>query len=82
VKSEVELWSELGKKLSTSRSGPERLQAYRDGVAQRLQMAAEDVPPPVRGRPKKAWKPSLARQRMAERQTGQIASSEMASDHR
>lgn len=42
VKSEVELWSELGKKVTASRSVPEGLEAYRDGVAQRLQMAAED----------------------------------------
>jgi predicted phage tail protein len=42
VKSEVELWSELAKKVTASRSLPEGLQAYRDGVAQRLQMAAED----------------------------------------
>jgi Phasin protein len=42
VKSEVELWSELGKKMTASRSVPEGLDACRDGVAQRLQMAAED----------------------------------------
>jgi hypothetical protein len=42
VKSEVELWSELGKKVIASRSVPERFDLYRDGIAQRLQMAAED----------------------------------------
>ncbi len=42
VKSEVELWSDLGKKLSTIQSVPEALQAYQECVAQRMRMAAED----------------------------------------
>ncbi len=42
VKSEVELWSELAKKLSESRSAPEVLEAYQHAVAQRMKMAAED----------------------------------------
>lgn len=42
VKSEVEFWSELANKLATSRSVPEGLEAYRDGIAHRMQMAAED----------------------------------------
>lgn len=42
VKSEVELWSELAKKLTATRSVPEGLEAYRDTVSQRMQMAAED----------------------------------------
>jgi len=32
----------LGKKVTSSRSVPEGFDLYRDGVAQRLQMAAED----------------------------------------
>ncbi len=42
VRSEVELWSDLANKLSASRSLPDALGAYRDSVAQRLQMAADD----------------------------------------
>jgi hypothetical protein len=42
VKSEVELWSDLATKLTASRSVPEGMEAYRDCVAQRMQMAAED----------------------------------------
>jgi hypothetical protein len=42
VKSEVEFWSELANKLATSRSVPEGLETYRDGIAHRMQMAAED----------------------------------------
>ncbi len=42
VKSEVEFWSELANKMATSRSVPEGLEAYRDGIAHRMQMAAED----------------------------------------
>lgn len=42
VKSEVEFWSELGKKLSTTHSVPEVLQAYQESAAQRMRMAAED----------------------------------------
>jgi hypothetical protein len=42
VKSEVELWSELATKVTASRSIPEGLEAYRDCVSQRMQMAADD----------------------------------------
>jgi hypothetical protein len=42
IKSEVDLWSELASKLSSTRSVPEALQAYQECVAQRMQMAAED----------------------------------------
>ena len=42
VKSEGDLWSELAKKLSETRSAPEALAAYQQCVAQRMQMAAED----------------------------------------
>jgi len=44
LRSEVALWSELAGKVTSSRSIPEGLEAYRDGVAQRLQMAADDGP--------------------------------------
>jgi len=42
VKSEVELWSDLAKKLTATRSPPEAMEAYQKCVAQRMQMAAED----------------------------------------
>jgi phasin protein len=42
VKSEVDLWSELATKLTATRSAPEAMEAYRDCVAQRMQMAADD----------------------------------------
>src|SRR5262245_13850923 len=42
VKSEVDLWSALAAKLTTTRSVPEALSAYQECVAQRMQMAAED----------------------------------------
>jgi Phasin protein len=42
VKSEVDLWSALAAKLSTTRSVPEALSAYQECMAQRMQMAAED----------------------------------------
>ena len=42
VKSEVELWSELATNVAASRSIPEGLEAYRDCVSQRMQMAADD----------------------------------------
>ena len=41
VRSEVQLWSDLAAKLATSRSFPGGLQAYRDCISHRLQMAAE-----------------------------------------
>jgi hypothetical protein len=81
VKSEVELWSELGKKVTASRSVPEGLEAYRDGVAQRLQMAAEDGAPAIRGRPKgHRSRHALVLQWMAERQTRLVALREEESD--
>ena len=43
VKAEVELWTDLAAKLSGSRSAPDGLQACRDSVAQRMNMAAEDA---------------------------------------
>ena len=42
VKSEVELWSRLGAKLTATRSVPEAMEAYQKCVAERMQMAAED----------------------------------------
>lgn len=42
VRSEVQLWSDLAAKLAASRSFPEGLEAYRDCISHRLQMAAED----------------------------------------
>jgi hypothetical protein len=42
VKLEGDLWSELAKKLSETRSAPEAVEAYQQCVAQRMQMAAED----------------------------------------
>ena len=42
VKSEVDLWSDLAKKLSATQSVPDAVGAYQQCVAQRMQMAAED----------------------------------------
>ena len=42
VQSEVELWSDLATRLSTTRSLPDALGAYQETVAQRLQMATDD----------------------------------------
>jgi len=42
VKSEVALWSALASKLSASKSLPDGVDAYRDVVAQRMKLAAED----------------------------------------
>jgi hypothetical protein len=42
VQSEVDLWSQLATKLTSTRSVPEALGAYQESVAQRMQMAAED----------------------------------------
>ena len=42
VKSEVDLWSELAEKLSTSASVHGAMEAYTKSVAQRMQMIAED----------------------------------------
>jgi len=42
VQSEVDLWSDLATRLSTTRSIPDALGAYQETVAQRLQMATDD----------------------------------------
>ena len=42
VKSEVELWTELATKLSSTRSFRDALGTYQQCVTQRMQMAAED----------------------------------------
>jgi len=42
VKSEIELWSDLSKKVSGSHTITEGLDAYRDCVAKRMKMAVED----------------------------------------
>ena len=42
MKSEVELWTELATKLSSTRSLPDALGTYQRCVTQRMQMAAED----------------------------------------
>ena len=42
MKSEVELWSGLVEKVTSSRSIPEGLDAYRESVSQRVQMAVDD----------------------------------------
>ena len=42
VKSEVDLWSQLATKLTSTRSIPEAVTAYQECVAQRIKMAAED----------------------------------------
>lgn len=42
LKSDVELWSELAKKLTASKSVPEGLEAYRESLSHRIQMAVED----------------------------------------
>jgi Phasin protein len=42
VKSEMDLWSEVGAKLAAARSAPEAMSVYQECVGQRMQMAAED----------------------------------------
>jgi hypothetical protein len=42
VKSEVDLWTQLGTRLMATRSPPEAMQAYQECLAQRMRMAAED----------------------------------------
>lgn len=42
MQSEVALWSDLAAKLSASKSMPDGVDAYRDTVAQRMKLAAED----------------------------------------
>ena len=42
MRTELELWSELGKKLTATHSVPEAMQIYQQSLTQRMQMAAED----------------------------------------
>ena len=42
VRSEMELWSQLGTKLTTTRSIPEAMEAYQKCLAEQMQMTAED----------------------------------------
>jgi hypothetical protein len=42
VQLESNLWTDVSTRLMSARSAPEAMQVYRDWVAQRLQMAAED----------------------------------------
>jgi hypothetical protein len=42
VKSEVNLWSALARKLSATRYTPEALDTYQKFMAERMEMAAED----------------------------------------
>jgi hypothetical protein len=42
VKSEAELWSRLGTKLTATRSVPEAMEAYQKCFAERMQMAVKD----------------------------------------
>ena len=42
MRTELELWSELGKKLTSTHSVPEAVQIYQQSLTQRMQMAAED----------------------------------------
>ena len=42
VKSELDFWSELTTRVTSSHSVPDGMAAYRDGISQRMQMALED----------------------------------------
>jgi hypothetical protein len=42
VRSEMELWTELGKKLTSTRSVPEAVEIYKQSLTRRMQMATED----------------------------------------
>ena len=42
VKSEVELWSDLGARLTAISSMPDGVEAYRDCLSKRIKMAADD----------------------------------------
>jgi len=42
ARSEAELWSDLAAKLVASRSVPEAIEAYTNGVSQQMHMSAED----------------------------------------
>jgi hypothetical protein len=42
VQSEVQLWSDMATRISATKSAPEAIEVYRQCVAQRMQMAADD----------------------------------------
>jgi hypothetical protein len=42
MRTELELWTELGKKLTSSHSMTEAMQIYQQSMTRRMQMAAED----------------------------------------
>jgi hypothetical protein len=42
MRTELELWTELGKKLTSTHSVPEAMQIYQQSLTRRMQMAAED----------------------------------------
>jgi hypothetical protein len=42
ARTELELWSELGKKLTATQSMPEAVQIYQQSLTRRMQMASED----------------------------------------
>lgn len=42
IKTEFELWTELGQKLTATHSVPEAVQIYQQSMTQRMQMVAED----------------------------------------
>jgi hypothetical protein len=42
VQSELALWSDLGKKLASTRSVPEAIEAYRECLSAQMKMTAED----------------------------------------
>ena len=42
MRTELELWTELGKNLTSTHSVPEAVQIYQQSLTRRMQMAAED----------------------------------------
>ena len=42
LQTEMELWTELGKQLTSTKSTPEVVQAYQQAMSKRMQMAVED----------------------------------------
>ncbi len=42
MRTEVELWTELGQKLTATRSVPEAVEIYKQSLTRRMQMATED----------------------------------------
>lgn len=42
VRTEMELWTELGRKLTATRSVPEAVEIYKQSLTRRMQMATED----------------------------------------